>query len=80
MKKYIILSVVLLLLTASCSTNDDNNNEQREETQGVRFTINEEGFGADTELTRSAVTAQPTAKPKYPLRMHLPRSNLPPAA
>ena len=59
MKKYIFLSAALLLLTASCSTNDDNNNEQREETQGVRFTINEEGFGADTELTRSEVTAQP---------------------
>ena len=59
MKKYIFLSVALLLLfTASCS-NDDNSNEQKEETQGVFFTITEEGFGADTELTRSETTAKP---------------------
>ena len=59
MKKYIFLSAALLLLfTASCS-NDDNSNEQKEETQGVFFTITEEGFGADTELTRSETTAKP---------------------
>ena len=59
MKKYIFLSVALLLLfTASCS-NDDNSNGQKEETQGVSFTITEEGFGADTELTRSETTAKP---------------------
>ncbi|WP_311442506.1 hypothetical protein [Hoylesella enoeca] len=42
----------------SCS-NDDNAREEKEETQSVRFTITEEGFGTDTELTSTAATAQP---------------------
>ena len=47
-----------VIALASCS-NDDNAREEKEEVQTVQFRITEEGFGADTELTRATVTDQP---------------------
>ena len=60
MKKRVLLFGIAfgIIALASCS-NDDNAREEKEETQTVQFRITEEGFGADTELTRATVTDQP---------------------
>ena len=55
----LLFGIALGAIALSSCSNDDNTKDQKEETQGVRFTITEEGFGADTELTRATPSAQP---------------------
>lgn len=55
----LLFGIALGAIALSSCSNDDNTKNQKEEMQGVRFTITEEGFGADTELTRATPSAQP---------------------
>ena len=55
----LLFGIALGAIALSSCSNDDNTKDQKEETQGVRFTITEEGFGADTELTRATPSTQP---------------------
>lgn len=55
----LLFGIALGAIALSSCSNDDNTKDQKEETQGVHFTIIEEGFGADTELTRATPSTQP---------------------
>lgn len=55
----LLFGIALGAIALSSCSNDDNTKDQKEETQGVHFTIIEEGFGADTELTRATPSPQP---------------------
>lgn len=55
----LLFGIALGAIALSSCSNDDNTKDQKEETQGVHFTIIEEGFGADTELTRAKPSTQP---------------------
>lgn len=55
----LLFGIALGAIALSSCSNDDNTKDQKEETQGVRFTITEEGFGADTELTRATPSVHP---------------------
>ena len=55
----LLFGIALGAIALSSCSNDDNTKDQKEETQGVHFTIIEEGFGADTELPRATPSTQP---------------------
>ena len=48
------LSLAFAVLTFSACSKEDNNKQEQGVDQAVRFSIMEEGFGADTEITRAS--------------------------